>query len=99
MTTPEQRIKKDIKDALEARGAFWSAIKGGPHSKPGDPDMVACYKGHYIGIEAKTATGRLSEIQRLRAQQIRDAGGIWVEARSTAPVLEVLDTIDAMETE
>lgn len=93
MTTPEGKIKADIKAYLDDIGAFWSMIKGGAHSKPGDPDMVACYRGRYIGIEAKTPTGVQSEIQKLREKQITAAGGTYILARS---VDDVIDTIEAL---
>ena len=84
--TPEAKLKKEIKDALEGEGAFWSEIKGGAHSKPGDPDIIACVDGYFLGIEAKTPTGRLSPIQFQRAHEIVEAGGAWVCARSVADV-------------
>lgn len=87
---PEAEIKKKIKDYLKEIGAFWSAIKGGAHSKPGDPDLVVCYKGKFIGIEAKTQTGVQSPMQKLREQQIKDAGGIYILARSVDDVKEGL---------
>ena len=94
MATPEQDLKFDIKGLLDYRGAFWSAVKGGPHSKPGDPDIIACYRGFFIGIEAKTDTGKLSGWQEMRRDQIVKADGIWVLARCKEDVEEVLDDID-----
>ena len=87
---PEAEIKKKIKDYLKEKGAFWSAVKGGAHTKPGDPDLIVCYKGKFIGIEAKTPTGVQSPMQKLREQQIKDAGGIYILARSVDDVKEGL---------
>ncbi len=89
--TPESVIKKKIKEYLREIGAFWSMIQGGAYSKPGDPDIVVCYQGMYIGIEAKTPTGRQSEIQKVREKEIKEAGGIYILARSVEDVQEVIE--------
>ena len=95
MSTPEGRFKSDLKHLLEKRGAFWSMIKGGANSKNGDPDMIVCYKGRYIGIEAKDIYGSQSEWQKLRQKQIEDAGGIYILAKADIKTVEdVLDRID-----
>lgn len=79
---PETEIKRKIKRCIEESGGYWCAIKGGIHAKPGDPDLVACYKGRFIAIEAKSSSGTLSEVQRTRARQIIEAGGLHILARS-----------------
>lgn len=85
-STQEQLIKKDIKTYLTGIGAFWSIVQGGSYSKPGDPDIVACVKGRYVGIEAKTPTGKLSELQKVRGAEIEKAGGIWMVVTSKEAV-------------
>lgn len=80
--TQESILKKRIKDVLDFEGIFWSAVKGGPHSKPGDPDIIACIDGRFVGIEAKTPTGKVSDIQLLRGRQIVDSGGCFYVIRS-----------------
>ena len=81
MTTPEGRLKKAIKDLLNGCGAFWSMIPEGSYAKTGDPDMVACYKGCYIAIEAK-AGSQQSDWQKLRQRQIEAANGFYLLAKS-----------------
>lgn len=84
--TQEAQLKADIKRRLDTEGVFWSMVKGGPHSKPGDPDMIACVDGMFLGIEVKTPTGVLSPLQYRRAHEIIEAGGMWVCARSVTDV-------------
>ena len=96
MATPEQDIKKDIKDFITSKMGFWSSVKGGAHSKLGDPDIVACYRKIYIGIEGKTDEGKLNGWQELRRDQILEAGGLWTLARSVEDVETVLDRIDTV---
>lgn len=88
--TPESELKKEIKSYLDGLGAYWCMIKGGPHSKPGDPDIVACVGGRFVGIEAKTWRGVQSAVQRTRQHQIEAAGGIYVLARSVDDVRQAL---------
>ena len=92
--TPEGELKKAIKTLLDEQGAFWSMIPGGAYAKIGDPDMVVCYKGRYIAIEAKTPVGRQSNWQKLRQEQITAAGGLYILARSVEDVKEVLEKIE-----
>lgn len=84
--TPEGRLKKEIKALLTECGAFWSMVPEGAYAKTGDPDMIACFKGCYIAIEAKTFEGRQSDWQKLRQRQIEAANGFYVLARSTEDV-------------
>lgn len=94
MSELESNIKFEIKAYLEYRGGFWSDVSGGAYSKPGDPDIVACYRGRYIGIEGKTDEGREAPEQVTRASQIEAAGGIRVLACSVYDVRDVLNDID-----
>lgn len=95
--TPEGNLKKALKKLLTDCGAFWSMIPEGPYAKTGDPDMVACYKGHYIAIEAKTPTGVQSDWQKLRQEQIESAGGIYILARKVMDVKTVLEHLDSKD--
>lgn len=91
----ESRMKADIHKALEARGAYWAPIPQGTFGKPGDPDMIVCYRGRFIGMEGKTPVGRLRPIQIRRREQIESAGGIYAVVRSVDDAMAVLDAIDA----
>jgi hypothetical protein len=45
----------------------------------GHPDLFGCYRGSFFGLELKTATGRLTQRQKLALIGIRKAGGYaWV---------------------
>lgn len=90
----ESRIKAEIHKALERRGAYWAPIPQGSYGKPGDPDMIVCYKGRFIGMEGKTPVGRLSPIQEHRGRQIEAAGGIFAVVRSVDDAMRVLDAVD-----
>jgi len=91
--TNESELKEDIKQYLKSIGAFWSMVKGGAHSKNGDPDMVVCIRGLFVGIEAKSWDGHQEPIQKMRQKQIERAGGIYILARSVEDVSRVLDKL------
>lgn len=94
MAQGESAFKRQIKDMLNERGAFWSSVQGGPGSKPGDPDIVACYKGRYIAIEAKMPGGRQRYEQKDRQREIEAAGGTYLLAYDLETISNELDKID-----
>ena len=93
--TPESQLKKQLKALLNERGAYWSAVAGGSYAKPGDPDIIACYKGRFIAIEAKTYEGAQSDWQKLRQKQVENAGGVYLVIRSADVLADTLDKVDA----
>jgi len=52
----------------------------------GVPDILACIKGHFVAIEVKTKYGRVSELQKIKLNQIRDAKGSAIVARDIKDV-------------
>lgn len=90
-------MKTEIRKLLSSRGAFWSNVAGGSYAKPGDPDIIACYHGLFIGIEAKTYKGKQSDIQKLREKQIFDAGGVYLLVRNVHEVEVLLDDLDKIQ--
>lgn len=91
--TPEGALKKAIKEYLRTVGAFWSMIPGGSYAKTGDPDMVVCYKGRYIAVEAKVDTPQ-SNWQKMRQVEIERAGGRYLLVHSVDEVRDEIEAID-----
>ncbi len=80
MATPEAKVKAAIKKLLNQYGVYsHMPVQNGM----GAPtlDFVCCYKGLYIGIEAKANGKQPTERQRKTMRQISKAGGvaIWVD--------------------
>lgn len=75
---PESKFKKEIKQFLKSIGAYYAIIPGGAYGTNGSPDMVVCYKGMFIGIEAKANEGVQSEWQKNHQRQIERAGGHYL---------------------
>lgn len=91
MVTPESKLKKDIKVYLNSRSIYWAIVPEGSYGKSGDPDLIACYKGMFVGLEAKTYEGRQSGIQKVRQREIEASGGVYAIVRSVRDVEEALD--------
>ena len=49
--TPESKVKKKVHALLKEFGAYAVNYIGGQYANAGTPDILACYKKHFIGIE------------------------------------------------
>lgn len=76
VTAAEKTFENKIKKYLESRGAwfvkYWA---GAQYTKSGIPDILACIKGYFVGIEVKAPNGKPSEIQLYKVRAINAAGG------------------------
>jgi hypothetical protein len=93
---PESREVKKILEFLRAKGGRWVKIHGGdnPFQEVGIPDILGCYRGKAIAIEAKTPAGQLSVKQRLFLKEWGEAGGYSLVATSLASVKRFIANID-----
>lgn len=76
--TPEGRVKAAIKRWLDRHGAWHFSPSANGFGMAGVPDIICCYAGRMIAIEVK-AHGKLNaltELQKLRIDEIRRAGGV-----------------------
>jgi hypothetical protein len=77
---PETKLQQKIRKALEDYGGqdlYIFKMHGGPHSPPGVPDLILCYRGRFVGLEVKLPTRRkkVTEQQAYHLGTIRRAGG------------------------
>ncbi len=89
----EKSIENKIKDYLKLKGAYYVKYFGNKFSQVGVPDILACYKGRFIGIEVKNEKGKTSPLQDINLKQIQEAGGISIVARSVEEVKQIIDNI------
>lgn len=89
----EKNIENKIKNYLKSKGAYYFKHHGNQFSQVGVPDIIACYKGRFIGIEVKNETGKTSPLQDVNLKMINDAGGIGIVARCVEDVSKVIDNI------
>jgi len=90
----EQDYQKKIVKALEAKGAY--VVKVVAATKKGVPDILACYRGHFLAIEVKTPLTRanVSKLQDYNLDLVSEAGGISgiaVEVDDIMPFLREID--------
>lgn len=89
----EKSIENKIKIYLKSIGAYYVKYFGNSFSQVGVPDILACYKGHFIGIEVKNEKGKTSPLQDYNLKEIKKAGGYSLVARSVEDVKKVIDNI------
>ena len=83
-----------IKQYLKSRGAYCEKIWGGGFQSAGIPDVIGCYRGRFIGIEAKVGNNKPSEIQKAKIEMIQKAGGYASVVWSLEEVEKLLNEID-----
>lgn len=85
--TPEKKVENQIKRYLDKLGAYHVKIHGSAYMPAGTPDILACIKGRFIGIEVKKPNGGVvSALQKLKIKQIKNAGGVALVATSVEEV-------------
>ena len=90
--TPEKKVKDKVKAILKEVGAFYFMPATGGYGKSGVPDIVACFKGKFIGIECKAGNNKPTPLQLKALRDIELAGGIslWVNEESVGTVRQIL---------
>jgi hypothetical protein len=73
---PEAKVKKKVKATLDKLGAYYFMPFMGGYGTAGVPDIVACYKGRFIGIECKAGGNRTTALQVKNLNEIGKCGGI-----------------------
>lgn len=99
-TQPEaqlsERITKALKKEARARGheLFIFKVHGHDQQMAGVPDLLACYRGMFIGLEVKMPGNEPSKIQMYRLGQIARSGGVVEVPYSVSEALDVLNEVD-----
>ena len=74
--TPEKKIKNKVCDVLKKLGAYYFYASTGGYGNSGVPDIIACYKGKFIGIECKANGNKPTALQQKNLRDISIQGGI-----------------------
>ena len=92
--TPEAKVKKKIKETLNSMGAYFLQPIGTGYGSNGAPDIIACYKSLFIGIEAKAGNGKTTGLQELNLTRIRSNGGLALVINETnvSQLKELIET-------
>ena len=81
MATPESKVKKNVKKILDDFGCYHFSPATGGYGSSGVPDLIACYKGKFIGIECKAGKNQPTALQADNIARIRKCGGIAMVVR------------------
>ena len=74
--TPHGRLCVGICAWLRERGVWFVRTNSFGYGRKGIPDILACYHGKFVAIEAKVKPDKPSAWQLRELAAIREAGGI-----------------------
>ena len=81
--TPEKKVKQKVVKVLDEIGAYHFYPVSGGYGSSGVPDIVACYKGKFIGIECKAGTNMPTALQLKNLERISKNGGYTLVINET----------------
>lgn len=90
----ESLLQKKVQSALTEYGFFVYNVPGTPFGTSGIPDLVACYRGVFGGLECKVFPNYLSEQQKAAGDRIRQSGGIFVVIQSEDDIGKVIELFE-----
>lgn len=73
---PETRFKFKVVNLLETYFPNIYITKVQQVTKRGDPDLIICANGKYVGWELKVGDNKVSELQQYKLDLITKAGGV-----------------------
>lgn len=71
----EKSFENKIKRYLKESGCYRVKYHGNYFSENGTPDILACVNGYFLAIEVKAQDGHPTELQLVKINDIRKAGG------------------------
>jgi Holliday junction resolvase len=91
--TPEGEIKDQIRKILDEMGAYYFFPAANGYGRTGIPDVIACYKGHFIGIECKAGSKQPTALQQRELDNIEKAEGtgLLVNADNIGDLKNILE--------
>lgn len=91
----EKKIVNQVIDQIQSRGGFAVKIHGSPLQVAGIPDVIACYRGRFLGLECKrSAAEDATALQKYWLGKITQAGGVARVIYDREQVIAILDRID-----
>lgn len=67
---------------------------GGRYGTAGIPDIICCFNGRFIAFEVKTEKGRLTKLQEITIQRIKEAKGKAFKVTSLEEVKNILENLE-----
>ena len=91
--------EKDIVNAIlrylkAVPACFAWKTHGGMYGTAGIPDIIACIGGRFVAFEVKTPSGKLTKLQEITIQRIKEAKGYAYKVTSVGEVREILERLE-----
>ena len=92
----EKQIENEIKKYLKSKKIYHVKIHGSTFQQVGIPDILACVKGTFVGIEVKDIGKEYntSEAQKVHIENIISSGGRAVVVSSVEQVKRLVEQIE-----
>lgn len=88
----ERSVQGRCIELLRDRGAWYSRLARG--SRNGVPDLIACHRRTFLGVEVKRVGGRVRPEQLVELWRIRESGGIGLLVDDPDQLQDALDMLD-----
>jgi len=72
---------------------------GGMYGTAGIPDIIACIGGRFVAFEVKVPGNKLTKLQEITLQRIKDAKGQAFKVTSAAEVAAILKELEGSPNE
>jgi|TARA_R100001369_G_scaffold64904_1_gene92135 hypothetical protein len=95
--TPEKKVKNKVVQILKQYGAYYFFPATYGYGRSGVPDVICCYRGHFIGIECKAGSNKPTPLQERELHAIETAGGTPLVIHDTN-LLFLTETLDLLRT-
>lgn len=91
--------EKDITNAIlkhlkTVPACFAWKEHGGMYGTAGIPDIIACIGGQFVAFEVKTPSGKLTKLQEITLQRIKNAQGKAYKVTSVEEVKQILEHLE-----
>jgi len=91
----EKNITNKILKYLKSMdNCFCFKEHGGMYGTAGIPDIICCFNGRFIAFEVKTEKGRLTKLQEITIQRIKEAKGEAFKVTSLEEVKNILENLE-----
>ena len=88
--TLESAFQTKVINYLESIGAYVIKIHVSSYQLEGEPDIICCHKGKFYAFELKQGS-KLSALQEMKLELIRQSGGVAMEVRSIDQLKELFE--------
>jgi len=92
-STPESHVKRAVKAYLDKVGVWHFSPVSNGMGVHGIPDIIACWRGRFVGIECKAPGKRFntSELQKMQLTAIAKHEGIAVVVDDVSQLVPIFE--------